>query len=212
MRRASSLLTALYVVASASQARADETWASRAWRVQTLVTVHRFIPDEPRADPDQPSLRYGFHGGRWRAMGGGGIALVTLESDALRLGLALDGFIELVNFNQGEPLPWESYRANIGFDFLTESPRLSRALLPPGGRIHLAVGWFHESDHAASLDYYKAHYLSFPGGFGSIIPSLDNANFSSYEYVKIRAVYRQPLWEVGSPRSWRSGRACSPSP
>lgn len=129
-------------------------------------------------------------------MGGGGVALVTLESDALRIGLSLDGFIELVNFNEGEPVPWESYRANIGFDVLAESPRLSRALLPPGGRIHLTVGWFHESDHAANLDGYKAQYLapiSFPGRVGSIIPSFDNANFSAYEYVKVRAVVRQPL-------------------
>lgn len=191
------LLTAFLVFAAAAPARADEAAASDAWRSQTLVTVHRFIPDEPRADPDQPSLRYGFHGGRWRAMGGGGVALVTRESDALRIGFALDGFIELVNFNEGEPVPWESYRANIGFDVLAESPLLSRALLPPGGRIHLAVGWFHESDHAANVDGYKSSYLApkfFPGGFGSILPSLDNANFSAYEYVRIRATYRQPLW------------------
>jgi len=185
-----------FIAAWASSARAEETGGPRALRVQTLVTAHRFIPDEPRADPDQPSLRYGFHGGRWRAMGGGGVALVTLESDALRIGLSLDGFIELVNFTQGEPVPWESYRANIGLDVLAESPLLARALLPPGGRIHLAVGWFHESDHAANLAAYKAQYLapiSLPDGFGSISPSFDNANFSAYEYVKIRAVYRQPL-------------------
>lgn len=197
LRRAASLLAAAFIAISAAPARAEDTGASRAWDLQTLVTVHRFIPDEPRADPDQPSLRYGFHGGRWRAMGGGDVALVTLASDALRIGLALGGFIELVNFNQGEPVPWESYRANIGFDVLAESPRLSRALLPPAGRIHLAVGWFHESDHAANLDGYFAKYLaprSFPGGFGSFTPSLDNANFSAYEYVRIRAVYRQPLW------------------
>ena len=194
--RAARFLVAALIVATASSARAEEAVGPRALRVETLVTVHRFIPDEPRADPDQPSLRYGFHGGRWRAMGGGGVALVTLESDALRLGLALDGFIELVNFNQGEPVPWESYRANIGFDVLAEAPRLSRAILPPGGRIHLAVGWFHESDHAANLAGYKAEYLAPiapPGGFGSIYPSFDNANFSAYEYVRIRAVVRQPL-------------------
>jgi hypothetical protein len=197
LRRAARLLGAALIAVSAAPARADEAGGPRAWHLQALVTVHRFIPDEPRADPDQPSLRYGFHGGRWRAMGGGSVALVTLESDALRLGLSLDGFIELGNFNQDEPVPWESYRANVGVDVLAESPRLSRALLPKGGRIHVAVGWFHESDHAANLDAYKTQYLaprSLPGGFGSIIPSLDNANFSAYEYIKIRAVYRQPLW------------------
>lgn len=194
--RALTPLMAAIVTVSAPSARAEEPGGPRASRVETLMSVRRFLADAPRADPDQPSLRYSFQSGRWRAMGGGGVVLVALESDALRLGLALDGFIELVNFDEGEPVPWESYRANIGFDMLAESPRLSRALLPPGGRIYLSIGWFHESDHAANLSGYEAQYLaprSLPGDFGPSSPSFDNGNFSAYEYVKIRAVYRQPL-------------------
>ncbi len=129
-------------------------------------------------------------------MAGAGVVLAGVESDRLRLGLALDGFIELINFDQGEPVPWESYRANVGFEVLAESPTLARALLPPGGRLYLAVGWFHESDHAANEQGYIAQYLAPPSylpGEGAIYPSLDNGNFSSYEYVKLRAVYRQPL-------------------
>lgn len=188
---------ALAILVSASRARAEETAEAPAWRVQTLVTAHRFVPDEPRADPDQPSLRYGLHGGRWKAMAGAGVLLVGVESDRLRLGLALDGLIELVNFDRGEPVPWESYRANVGFEVLAESPTLARALLPPGGRLTLALGWFHESDHAANQQSYVDQYLappSYPSGQGALEASLDNGNFSSYEYVKLRAVYRQPLF------------------
>jgi hypothetical protein len=194
-------VVAAAITASASPLRAEEAGGAPSFQVQTLVTAHRFLPDEPRADPDQPALRYGLHGGRWKAMVGAGLVLVGVESDRLRLGLALDGFIELINFDQGEPVPWESYRASVGFEVLAESPALNRALLPPGGRLHLAVGWFHESDHAANQDGYIEQYLAprpLRPGTGSLSPSLsqslDNGNFSSYEYVKLRAVYRQPLF------------------
>lgn len=196
LRVAGAAVTAA-VTLSGSPVSAEEAARASTWHVQTLVTAHRFIPDEPRADPDQPSLRYGIHGGRWKAMAGAGLVLAGVESDRLRLGLALDGFIELLNFDQGEPVPWESYRANVGLELLAESPTLSRALLPPGGRLYLAVGWFHESDHAANQEVYVEQYLappSFLPGKGWIEPSLDNGNFSSYEYVKLRAVYRQPLF------------------
>ncbi|MEP7123291.1 MAG: hypothetical protein ABJE95_20350 [Byssovorax sp.] len=182
---------------SASPACAEEAASAPPWHVQTLVMAHRFVPDEPRADPDQPSLRYGIVGGRWKAMLGAGVVLAGVESDRLRIGLALDGFVELLNFDQGEPVPWESYRASVGFEALAESPRLSRALLPPGGRVYLALGWFHESDHAANQDGYVSQYLvprSFFSGSGAVTPSFDNGNFSSFEYVKIRGVARQPLF------------------
>jgi hypothetical protein len=181
-------------LAVSSSVRAEEAPGARAWSVETLVTVHRFTGDAPRADPDQPALRYGLYGLRWKAMAGDGVVLVGLTSDTLRLGLALDGFVELVNFDTGYPVPWESYRANIGLDLLAESPRLSRALLPRGGQLQLSLGWFHESDHAANLSGYVAEFLTPRGFFAGSVASFDNADFSSYEYVKLRGVYRQPLW------------------
>jgi hypothetical protein len=180
------------ILVSAPPARAEEAPAPPAWQVQTLMMAHRFIPDEPRADPDQASLRYALQGGRWKAMLGAGVLLAGVESDRLRLGLSIHGFVELLNFDRGEPVPWESYRASVGFELLGESPRLSRALLPPGGRLTLALGWFHESDHAANVDGYVAQFLA-PHPFESAGDALDNGNFSSYEYVKLRAGYRQPL-------------------
>ncbi|MFT3771054.1 MAG: hypothetical protein QM820_37035 [Minicystis sp.] len=181
-------------LAAASPARAEEAGEERALHVETLVTAHRFTGDEPRADPDQASLRYGLYGLRWKAMAGDDVVLAALVSDTLRLGLALHGFIELVNFERGYPVPWESYRANIGLELLAESPRLSRALLPQGGRLQLSLGWFHESDHAANLSNYVAEYLLPSRPFDAAVSSFDNGEFSSYEYVKLRAVYRQPLW------------------
>lgn len=185
-RVASSLLLGL-----AAPASAEEAEGARPWRVEALVTEHRFTGDAPRADPDQPALRYGLYGLRWKAMAGDAVVLVAVTSDALRLGLSLHGFIELVNFDSGGPVPWQSYRANIGLDLLAESPRLSRALLPPGGQLQLSLGWTHESDHAADVGSYVGQYLR-PSHAG--LSSFDNGNFSSYEHVKLRVVYRQPLW------------------
>ena len=190
-----AIVIVIVIVIAAPPARAEDAASTDldAWRLRTIVTVHRFLPDEPRADPDQPSLRYAFHGGRWKAMGGGGVVLVGVESDWLRLGLALDGLIELVNLDGGQPVPWESYRANVGFEALVESPRLSRLMLRRGGQLHLSLGWFHESDHAANLSGYRAQYLTPRSSLGAIGSSFNNGNFSSYEYVKIRATLRQPL-------------------
>lgn len=158
--------------------------------VETLVTVHRFLGDEPSSDPDRAQLRYGILGGRWQAMGGGGVVLVGGPLANLRAAVALEGFIELVNFTQEEPVPWESFRANIGFNTLFEAPDLARALLPAGGRLQLAIGWFHESDHAANLDGYLRDYLASVAAY----PDFDNGNFSAYEYVKVRLAWQQALW------------------
>lgn len=195
LRAVTSALLAAAALAVESPARADGGAGSGGWQFEWLVTVHRFINDEPRADPDQASLRYGLHGLRWKAMAGDGIVLAAVTSDTLRLGLALHGFIELVNFNTGYPVPWESYRANVGMELLAESPRLNRALLPRGGQLQLSVGWFHESDHVANLNAYIADYVrSSPYTFATALSSFNNGEFSSYEQVKLRAVYRQPLW------------------
>jgi hypothetical protein len=174
-------------------AYADGTDVRPSWNLRTLTSTHRFIPDEPRADPDQPSLRYAIDGGRWKAMSGGSIMLIGAESDTLRVGLSLAGFLELINITPDQPVPWQSYRANVGADVVVESPRLSRVLLPWGGRMFITIGWFHESDHAAALSTYEAQYLA-PRGIDWFFPHVDNANFSAYEYVKIRAAYRQLLW------------------
>lgn len=186
---------ALAMLASASPSLADDSAPAGAWHVETLVTVHRFTGDEPRADPDQAALRYGLYGLRWKAMAGDGVVIVAGVSDTLRLGFALHGFIELVNFEQGYPVPWESYRANVGAELLAESPRLSRAILPRGGRLQLSLGWFHESDHAANVSGYVTEYLRpNPFFYESAGSYFNNGDFSSYEYVKLRAVYRQRLW------------------
>jgi hypothetical protein len=167
-------------------ARADDTNKS----AQALLTVHQFVRDEPSSDPDRAMLRYGILGGRWHAMAGEGIVFVGGPLGPVRAAIALEGFVELVNFTDEQPVPWESFRANIGLNTHWEAPSLARAILPPGGRLLFALGWFHESDHAANLQRYMNDYLNEFGGFGRF----DNANFSAYEYFKLRLVWQQLLW------------------
>ena len=159
-------------------------------KTQTLVSVHQFLRDEPSADPDRAQLRYGFIGGRWQAMGGGSVVFVGGPIGPVRAAIALEGFVELLNFTTDQPVPWESFRANIGFNTLWEVPSLNRSILPRGGRLFLALGWFHESDHAANHQRYMNDYLKDP----SFFQRFDNANFSAYEYVKLRLSWKQPLW------------------
>src|SRR5262249_22961407 len=174
---AAGAATLCAVLGVAPPALAEGAAGEGGFRVVTLVTAHRFSGDEPRADPDQPSLRYGLYGLRWKAMAGEGVVLVGGVSEALRIGLCLDGFIELVNFDTGFPVRWQSFRANIGLEILAESPRLSSAILPRGGQLQLALGWFHESDHVADLNSYTAEYLSPSPLTGSA--GFDNGDFSS---------------------------------
>src|SRR5262249_3890295 len=121
---AAGAATLCAVLGVAPPALAEGAGGGGGFQVVTLVTAHRFTGDEPRADPDQPSLRYGLYGLRWKAMAGEGVVLVGGVSEALHVGLALDGFVELVNFDEGGPVPWQSYRANVGAEVLLESPRL----------------------------------------------------------------------------------------
>jgi hypothetical protein len=181
-----SIAIAAVISLGAAPARAD----SGQGATEALVTVHRFLRDEPSSDPDNAMLRYGILGGRWAAMGGQRLVLVGGTLGGLRAAISLEGFIELVNFTDEQPVPWESFRANIGFDTLWEAPRLAAAILPPGGRLHLSLGWFHESDHAANLGRYMRDYLA---GF-TFFSRFDNANFSAYEYVKLRVGWQQALW------------------
>ena len=73
----------LTVSALESRAHAEEQAPESPWRYQALVTVHRFLPEEPMPDPDQPAFRFGLQGGRWNAMLGDGLVLGAAESDAL---------------------------------------------------------------------------------------------------------------------------------
>lgn len=177
---------ALAMTLGTAPARADTAQDS----VKALVTVHQFLHDEPSTDPDRAMLRYGVLGGRWQAMAGEGIVLVGGPLGGVRAAIALEGFLELVNFTDDQPVPWESFRANIGLNTHWEAPNLARAILPPDGRLFFALGWFHESDHAANLQRYMNDYLT---NFGAIT-RFDNANFSAYEYFKLRLSWQQLLW------------------
>lgn len=181
-----AIVIAWALTLGATSARADDTKTS----VEGVLTVHQFLHDEPGSDPDRAMLRYGILGGRWQAMAGEGIVLVGGPLGKLRAAIALEGFVELVNFTDEQPVPWESFRANIGLNTHWEAPSLARAILPPDGRLLFAIGWFHESDHAANLQRYMNDYLD---DFGAIT-RFDNANFSAYEYVKLRLGWQQKLW------------------
>jgi hypothetical protein len=188
---AALIAIALTTTLGAASAHADKAQES----AQAVLTVHQFLHDEPSADPDRAMLRYGILGGRWQAMAGERIVLIGGPLGHVRAAIALEGFIELVNFTDEQPVPWESFRANIGINTHWEAPSLARAILPPGGRLSFAFGWFHESDHAANLQRYKNDYLNNDvlndfGGFSHF----DNANFSAYEYFKLRLCWQQLLW------------------
>jgi hypothetical protein len=187
VRFVASFITAMVLTLVSVAVRADDRRP-----VEALLTSHQFLNDEPSSDPDRAMLKYGMISGRWQAMAGENIVLVGGFQRGLRAAVVLAGFVELVNFNNDQPVPWESYRANVGIDTLWEVPDLARKVLPPGGRLHFALGWFHESDHAANGQGYANDFLRNTAPFASF----DNANFSAYEYFKLRSMWHQ-LWANG---------------
>jgi hypothetical protein len=99
--------------------------------------------------------------------------------------LTFGGFLALVNIDEYQAMPWQTYRANMGINTIWRSRRLDERVLPDDGSFILELGFFHESDHAASVDAFRDRFLLTPGD------RFDNGNFSAYEYFKLRLRYEQ---------------------
>ena len=179
-----SLAATLSLLALLGTAHARDSAPISKTRVLALMTRSQLDRLEPSVDPDTPALRYGMIGGRWSARAGASLLLVGFESPAIRAGLLLAGLIELTNFSTEYPVPWQTYRANIGFDIYVDSPRLDAAL-PRGGRLFTTIGFFHESDHIADHINFQNRFAS-----GQLF---EDPEFSSFEYFKWTAGYQQRL-------------------
>ena len=180
----SAAVTAVVVVTAISPA----TVTAATWSFDYLESTRPYYRLDPGLDPDAPALRYGWVG-RWRAMGGGSVLLFGARSYALDIGISLDGFVELVNFTNRSPVPWETFRGFLGVDLHFESTYVNKRAMPPQGRLILKLGWFHESDHAVAVTSFINRY-----GDGTLNPSnFENGDLSSYEHFKIRGLWVQEL-------------------
>lgn len=146
------------------------------------------------ADPDEPRFSYGTIGPRSRSTFGSHLGLVGFRTQEHRIILALSPLLELSNIS-GQPISWQSFRANVGLNVLWSPPLAHRR------RLVVHTGFFHESDHVADLETYRESFLADP------VAPLDNGNFSSFEYLKVRGDFSQgwlvarglPLTLVVSP-------------
>lgn len=154
-----------------------------------MVPLRGFHEPPPTSDPDNPRFEYGNRGGRWEAAAGIQAVLFGLRSAHVEFALAGSGLIQLINFRDVNPVPWESWRAVLGFNTIWSFPGLDRRL-PDRGRLVLELGFFHESDHASDVGSYVARFTTLHDE--SIF---DNSNFSSFEFFKLRASYDQWLWK-----------------
>lgn len=137
------------------------------------------------ADPDEPRFSYGTIGARSRSSFGGRLGLVGFEPGEHQVVLSLAPFLELTNIS-GQPISWQSFRANVGLDVSWRPPLAeSRGLV-----VH--TGYFHESDHVADTEVYEATFLE------ARTEPFDNGNFSSFEYIKVRADFWQ-RWRYAAP-------------
>jgi len=155
------------------------------WR--RLSTAGRSFELLPSSDPDEPALTMAFLGGRLEAMSGVNVLIAARRSRRMDFGLTLPAFIALLNFNEDNAMPWQTFRGSFGLGTLWNPLRFARQRLPEGGSFIFEIAYIHESDHAVDLDGYRATVLISP-----FVP-FDNGNFSSYEYLKLRWRYQQRL-------------------
>ncbi len=156
------------------------------------VSIRALFKRNDSVDPDEPKLKYETVGGRWRAMAGGHLGIYGVHTPSLTFATSISGFIQLINLDDEQPVPWETFRANVGINTFWASRALSRALLPAGGRLLGELGWFHESDHVANERAFRSRFLR----DSSLLDEparFDNGDLSSYEYFKLRLGYQQTL-------------------
>ncbi len=184
--RAHDLLLPLWLLAFAAPASAaPPPPAAPAPRVLALVPLRSFADVPFTLDPDEPHLALGGAGGRWEAMVGGQLVLFGYRGPALRLAITFPFLLELINLDSSEPVPYESWRANLGFSVLASVPALDRRL-PAGGTLWAQLGFYHESDHPTAGISLR-DFQDPQGTSNSVL------NFSSFEYVKLRLAYEQPF-------------------
>lgn len=176
------LTTLLLLPALAYAERFEDSESANERRSQWMFVspVGALFKLLPTLDPDEPTLRFASLGGRKEATAGGQFIVAGRRSSALDVSINLSGFIALINFDDQQAMPWQSFRGYMGINTIWRSRWLDERLLPRGGELFLELGFYHESDHAVSLDSFSYHYLRNP------MAPFDNGNFSSFEFFKLR--------------------------
>ncbi|MFT4976025.1 MAG: hypothetical protein ACI8S6_001920 [Myxococcota bacterium] len=154
-------------------------------------------------DPDGAWSGYGILGGRWIAHAATHASIVGGDLGPVRWDLGLQGFVELVNFDE-YPVPFQSFRAHVGFDSIWSSPAIDSAL-PEGGLVTARLGWFHESDHVADDDGFLEYRAGAVIDGDFVFADYDDNNVSSYEFLRLALSWRQPWGE-----RWESNLVATP--
>jgi hypothetical protein len=143
-------------------------------------------------DPDAPVSSYRVLSGRHESKLGTRLAAPSIDGPNLRQMTTLDAFFALENWSRSYPISYQTLRANVGIDTAWALPGLD-ARLPAGGGLVAQLGWFHESDHVTdTLDFAESQ--SDPRLDPTVFhDQFDWANFSSYELLRGRLRYAQPL-------------------
>ena len=143
-------------------------------------------------DPDAPVSSYRVLSRRHESKLGMRVAAPSYEGPRLCQSTTLDAFFALENWSRSYPISYQTLRANVGIDTHWSLPGLD-AKLPAGGGLVAQLGWYHESDHVTDTVEFSEVFAA-PGRYPSeLYADLDWANFSSYELLRGRLRYRQPL-------------------
>lgn len=143
-------------------------------------------------DPDAPVSSYRVLSGRHESKLGARLAAPGPSGPRLHQMTTLDAFFALENWSRSYPISYQSLRAHVGIDTAWALPALD-AHLPAGGGLVAQLGWFHESDHVTDTLDYAAEMADPQVDPGLFHAGFDWANFSSYELLRGRLRYRQPL-------------------
>ena len=150
--------------------------------VSLLKTRLQVQPEFFTAEPDAANHNIKITEGHLSARLGQSLALVSSKQQEHWWAILAEPFVELHNFQTGEAVPWQLWRAQFSLGAL-----LGR------GPLSLELSYVHESDHATDVAFITKHSNLKPEFF-------DNRSLRSFEYFKVAPAFTSQsswlLWQI----------------
>lgn len=132
-------------------------------------------------NPDNYTIRLSINGGKWRNRVGIQPGILGFQSGGFSGAIAIEGFVELHDFQEQQLLSWQLWRGNIGLNSFWMWEKLNAAV---GGKWRqkwlFELGWDHESQHVTDVDNFFRVFQT------EDVNELLNPTLRSFEYIKAK--------------------------
>ncbi len=172
-------LTFFYLVLSLSIVKSQQPSKQKNKNVQFLPSVHIRSLYPVSIHPDNYNVRLSRTGNKWRNMIGVQAPILAVNQKQISASFAVEGFIELHDFQEDQLLSWQMWRGNIGLNSFWEWAPLNAATPNRWQRSFLLeFGWDHESQHVTDTENFFREFQN------EEVSELMNPTLRSFEYIK----------------------------